>query len=222
MRKDKQRVVHSRRNGWSYNKIVKKFGVSKATLSAWFKDEKWSQEIMGNLNHKNLLLSRERMIHLGKTRGKNLERMYEKAREDAGQDFETLKYHPLFVAGVMIYWGEGDKLSKHGFRVTNSDPLLIKIYLEFLRKICGNDEERIRAWVLIYPDLEAETCEDYWSKQLGLNRKNFTKSIMIKGRHKTRKVSSGICTVSYSSRFLKEKMLVWMSLLAEDLLRTGN
>ena len=130
-----------------------------------------------------------------------------------------LKNHPLFVAGIVIYWGEGDKLSKHSFRVTNSDPLLLKIFLQFLRRICSNDEDRIRAWVLIYPDLEADVCENYWSKQIGLNRKNFTKSITIQGRHKTRRVTYGICTISYSSRFLKEKMLVWMSLLAQELLK---
>ena len=168
---------------------------------------------------KNLLASKQRIIRLDKIRGKNLERLYEKARKDAREDFKLLKHHPLFIAGIMTYWGEGDKVSKRGFRATNSDPLIMKIFLKFLRKISGDDEERIRAWILIYPDLNAEVCENYWSKQLGLSRENFTKSIMIKGRHKTRRVSNGICTLSYSSRFLKEKMLIWISLLAEDLLK---
>lgn len=218
MRKDKNKAITLRKEGWSYRKLIEELGIPKATLSDWFRGEKWSQEIKDSLNKKNLEASRTRMIRLDKIRGENLKRMYEQAREEARKDFEALKHHPLFVAGIIIYWGEGDKASKHGFRVTNSDPLLLKIFLKFLRKICTNDEERIRAWILLYPDLDCNSCENYWSKELGLSRKNFTKSITIQGRHKTRKVTHGICTISYSSRFLKEKMLIWMSLLAEDLL----
>ncbi len=219
MRKDKEKITTLRKEGWSYQRLVKELGVPRATLSDWFGKEKWSQDIKNSLNKRNLEVSKIRMIRLDEIRGENLEQMYAEARREAAEDFERLKHHPLFVAGIMIYWGEGDKVSKHGFRVTNSDPLLIKIFLEFLRKICLDDEKRIRAWVLIYPDLNAESCENYWAKQLGLSRKNFTKSIMIQGRHKSRRVNNGICTLSYSSRFLKEKMLIWMSLLAQDLIK---
>lgn len=218
MRKDKDKATKLRKNGWSYGKIVEELGIPRATLSDWFRDKKWSKSIKQKLNQRNLEISKVRLVHLGKIRGDNLKRAYEQAREEARKDFEILKHHPLFIAGVMIYWGEGDKVSKHGFRVTNSDPQLLRIFLTFLRQICGNDEDRIRAWILLYPDLNKEKCENYWSRQLGLSRKNFTKSITIQGRHKTRKVTHGICTLSYSSRFLKEKMLIWMSLLAEGLL----
>ncbi|MDO8569286.1 MAG: hypothetical protein Q7R89_00655 [bacterium] len=219
MRHDKKEATILRKNGLSYREIIKKLGIPRATLSDWFRNEEWSKRLKHTLSKKSFELSRSRMIRLDKIRGKNLIRVYEQAREGARKDFEILKHHPLFVAGVMTYWGEGDKASKRGFRVTNSDPLIMRIFLLFLRKICSNDENRIRAWILIYPDLDAEKCESYWSVQLGLSRKNFTKSITIKGRHKTRRVSNGICTLSYSSRFLKEKMLVWMSLMAKDLLQ---
>ena len=219
MRLDKERAATLRKRGLSYKQLMNELGIPRATLSDWFGNKKWSQEIKNSLNLKNLELSRERMIRLDKIRGRNLEQVYEKARKDAMKDFKKLKRHPLFVAGVMLYWGEGDKASRHGFRITNSDPLLIKIFLKFLRKICVNDESRIRAWILLYPDLNAGICEAYWSKQLGLDRKNFTKSITIQGRHKTKRVAYGICTLGYSSRFLKEKMLIWMSLLAKEILK---
>lgn len=219
MRHDKTRATLLRKNGLSYQNITTRLGVPRSTLSNWFSDKEWSRGIYKTLNKKNLLMSRRRIIRLDKIRGRNLDKVYEKAREDSRKDFKVLKYHPLFVAGVMIYWGEGDKASRHNFRVTNSDPLLMKIFLTFLRQICGNDENRIRAWILTYPDLDTNDCEIFWSKTLGLSRKNFTKTIVIKGRHKTKRVTHGICTINYSSRFLKEKMLVWISLLADDLLR---
>ncbi|MDZ4205619.1 MAG: hypothetical protein U1C12_00130 [Patescibacteria group bacterium] len=219
MRNDKNKATALRKEGWSYRRLMKELGIPRATLSDWFGNKEWSKEIKNTLNKKNLEASSTRMIRLDKIRGDNLERMYEQAREDAKKDFEKLKHDPLFVAGVITYWGEGDKASSNGFRITNSDPLLVKIFLVFLRKICGNDEERIRAWILIYPDLNKNECEQYWSKTLGLSQKNFTKTITIQGRHKTKRVTHGICTISYSSRFLKQKMLIWMGLLAEDLIK---
>ena len=54
-----------------------------------------------------------------------------------------------------------------------------------------------------WKNLDKDMCEKYWSKQIGLNRENFTKSIVIQGRHKTRRVQYGICTLNFSSRFLE-------------------
>jgi hypothetical protein len=219
MRNDKEHAIKLRKSGKSYREIKHELGIPLATLSDWFTEESWSKKIHKELNTKNLEVSKQRIIRLDKIRGKHLKKLYEEARLEARQDFDKLKYSPLFVAGVMIYWGEGDKASKNGFRISNADPLLIKVFLSFLRKICGAEEERIRAGILLYPDLDKEICEHYWSKQLGLNRDNFTKSIVVQGRHKTKRVKYGICTLNFSSRFLKEKMLVWISLFGKHLVK---
>lgn len=218
MRQDKTQALLLRKEGKSYKEIKEQLGIPLATQSNWFKKIEWSNNISKCLSIKNLEISSVRIVRLNKIRGKHLEKLYAEAREEAKQDFVTLRDHPLFIAGVMAYWGEGDKASKNGFRISNSDPLMIKIFVVFLKNICGVTEERVRASLLIYPDLNKEQCENYWSNQIGLARTNFTKSITVPGRHKTRRVQYGICTLNYSSRFLKEKMLVWMSLLAKSLL----
>ena len=219
MRSDKGEAIILRKSGKSYKEIRRELGVPLSTLSDWFRNLEWSQKTSENLNRKNLEASRLRIIHLGKIRGDNLKKLYRSAREEAAKDFSLLKHHPLFVAGVMIYWREGDKASKNSFRISNSDPVLVKIFLSFLRKVCGAEESRIRAGLLLYPDLDPQTCEVYWSEKIGLDIRNFTKSIVIRGKHKTKRVSHGICTLNFSSRFLKEKMLIWMSLMADDQLK---
>lgn len=217
MRDDKNLAIILRKEGKSYDEIRDRLGIPKATLSDWFSKEKWSKEKFNQLKVLNIEVSKNRIIRLNKIRGENLEKVYETARREAREDFEKLKYSSLFIAGITIYWGEGDKASKNGFRISNSDPILIKVFLQFLRKACGTDEKRIRAGLLVYPDLNKNECEIYWSKAIGLDKKNFTKSIVIQGKHRIRKVSHGICTLSFSSRFLKEKMLIWMSLLGQEL-----
>ena len=68
--------------------------------------------------------------------------------EEAIEDCIKLQYQPSFIAGVMLYWGEGDKVSRT-FRISNSDPLLIKIFVEFIEKICRIPKEKIRASILL-------------------------------------------------------------------------
>jgi len=218
MRKDKKEAIILRKEGKSYKEIRAELGVPMATLSDWFRRQDWSRALSRKLNDEYLELNKARIVHLGKIRGKNLDRLYGEARNEAKKEFELLKNHPLFVSGVMIYWGEGDKVSKNGFRITNSDSQMVRLFLTFLIKICRAPRERLKVGLLVYPDLDIENCEAYWSKNIGLSRKSFMKTVVIKGKHKVRKLKYGVCTLYFPSRFLKEKMLVWMDLLPKYLL----
>jgi hypothetical protein len=151
-------------------------------------------------------------------RGEQLSRLYEEARVEARREFELRKYDPLFIAGVMLYWGEGTKSPKQGVKFTNSDPEMVSFYVQFLRRSCQIPIRLIRAYVLIYPDIEPKTAQAYWVKKIGLPWENFTKSVHIKGRHATRRLGWGVCTVSVSSTYFKQKMLEWIDLVPGELL----
>jgi len=45
----------------------------------------------------------------------------------------------LKTTGIMLYWGEGAKTGS-AVKFANSNPDMIKVFLLFLRKICGVDE----------------------------------------------------------------------------------
>ena len=158
-----------------------------------------------------------RIVELNKIRGVHLEKLYLQARLEAREDFDALKYHPSFIAGVMLYWGEGDKASLHRVALTNTDPTMIKIFMIFLKDVCGIEEHKIKAWILLYPDLHEPTCKEYWINEAGLQNIAFNKSIITEGRHKTKRLGHGVCTVHVSSRYFKEKMLLWISLFPDML-----
>ncbi len=40
----------------------------------------------------------------------------------------TKKDHMLYGLGLGLYWGEGNKVSKHSVRITNSDPKVIRMF----------------------------------------------------------------------------------------------
>lgn len=219
MRKDKENAIEMRKIGMSYKEIKSALNVPTSTLSDWFSKKEWSDEIRQRLTASAQRKHTTRLVDLNKMRGQNLVQAYEAAREEARQEFESLKYDPLFISGIMLYWGEGVKDPKQGVKFTSSNPEMLRLYIEFLRGSCGIPIEKIRAYVLTYPEIEEKTSRAYWSKKIGLPWESFTKSSIIAGRQAKRRLGWGVCTVSVSSTYFKQKILEWIKLLPTELLR---
>ncbi len=219
MRKDKEKALELRKLGTSYREIHKRLGVPKSTLSDWFRNQGWSKELSVELFEKAKGAHSTRIQALNKVRGENLTKLYQQAEREAIEDFELLKYHPLFVAGLMVYWGEGNKITRGRCTIANTEPLMIELFLKFLKHICGFTSPKVKAWLLLYPDLDESVCKEYWMKNTSLRVGDFDKSIVIQGKHKTRKLSYGVCSVGISSAYLKRKILKWIDMLGQDLVR---
>lgn len=218
MRKDKELATSMRKSGRSYMEIHRALKVPRATLSDWFSKADWSNDIRKRLTDAAQEISKVRMRELDRIRGINLTRAYEEARSEAREDFERLKYHPLFIAGLMLYWGEGDKRTHGQVRLINTGAEMIPLYVFFLRHICSIPEEKIGAAVIIYPDLNAQDCIKYWSEKSGISKDNFLKCTTIQGRHKTNRLSYGICSIYVSSTYFKAKMMKWLKILPQELM----
>lgn len=221
MRKDKEIAIKLRREGKSYKEIHAALRIPVSTLSDWFTGEEWSGKIRKRLATAVNKTSTIRILNLNKTRGEHLAKAYEAAREEARQEFELLKYDPVFISGVMLYWGEGAKDPKQGVKFASSDPRMIKFYVQFLLKSCRIPVEKIKAYLLLYPELDEKTARAYWVKMSNLPWEHFTRSTIMAGRHATRRLGWGVCTISVSSNYFKQKMLEWIKLLPEELLRRG-
>lgn len=219
MRKDKEKALVLRKSGKSFLEIKKELGVPKSTLSGWFNSQGWSKELSVKLFEKAKNAHIVRLQELNRVRGQNLKKLYGEATKEAIEEFELLKYHPLFIAGLMIYWGEGNKVSKSRCGIANTEPLMIKLFLQFLRNVCGFKNSRIKAWILIYPDIDEKLCKSFWTGKTSLPATSFNKSILISGKQKTHKLSFGVCSVGVSSAYLKCKILKWIELLAKDLVQ---
>ena len=97
-----------------------------------------------------------------------------------------------------LYLTEGNLKNKNSVRFSNSDPAIIKIFVKFLKVICGVPEEKIKISLIVYPDISAQNAKDYWSKFLNLPLGQFTKTTVLKDRqnHSSKKHSEfGTVTV---------------------------
>ena len=146
------------------------------------------------------------------------EAVYQKANPygDPFKMKEILSHEDLKLLGLGlgIFWGEGNKRSKYGVRVGNSDPKLIKKFIEFLEKICGVKKEKLKFNLQIFSDLNEEEVVNFWIREIGMHRSQFYKVIITPykslGTYR-HKLLYGVLTVDFNNVKLKkiiDKMLL--------------
>ena len=88
----------------------------------------------------------------------------------------------LWGMGVGLYWGEGAKRGSGGLRITNTDPELIKTFVKFLVSFFLIDKKKLRYSIQIFDDISPQKALRYWMDQLGVDKKQFYKTIVSKSR----------------------------------------
>ncbi len=123
---------------------------------------------------------------------------------------KTLEQSILFGLGLGLYWGEGSKRGTGGVKLTNTDPKLIRKFIEFLEKLCGIDRNRLRFSIQIFRDISSETSINYWSKELGVKKNQFYKVVVSKvrgeGTYKY-KSENGVVIIHFNNIKLKRIIL---------------
>ncbi len=218
----KEKAYELRKKINSYSEIGKELGVSKSTLSGWFKNDSDSLIV------KKILVSRAQEKAGNQLRLMSLankekwEKIHLSYRKEAFNAFSVLVLNPFFVPGLLVYWGEGDKVLKNGIvRIANIDYRLLKVFIKFLINSCIIPKEKIKFWMLLYPDLNENICKEYWSKSLDIPQEQFIKTQFIKGREKKKRITNGVCYVQVYSRELKEKIIEWINLYFDKLNNAG-
>lgn len=120
----------------------------------------------------------------------------------------SLKERDLLVAGLMLYYGEGAKTG-HTVDFANSDPMLLRVFLKFLKDICGVDEKKLRFYLYCFSDQDSQSLIRFWCSHLSVKRGQFTKpyvrSTLNRGK---RTMTNGVLHIRYSDKRLLEKILM--------------
>lgn len=126
----------------------------------------------------------------------------------------------LKITGVMLYWGEGAK-SSGSVNFSNSNPEMVKVFLLFLRKICGVDENRIKILIHIYPDQDYDFLERFWIETTHIGRKNFYHPHTHLGKVGSYKNKSlyGTASISYCDTKLLKVILGWIAEYKDNFLK---
>lgn len=122
---------------------------------------------------------------------KRMQRKEEKSLEEAQIAMAnlTIRERKLFLAA--LYWAEG---SKGDFGLSNTDPYLIKVFVNGLREVFEISEDRLRISIRIYEDLDREACLDFWSEVVSVPKDRFISVNVLSGKKKG-KLVHGMCRV---------------------------
>ena len=127
------------------------------------------------------------------------------------QKLKTRKDIELFNLGVGLFLGEGTKRSKSTLALANSDPKILKLFLKFLREICKINEEKIKAALNIFDDVDVNGATNFWRGVTEIPISRFGKTMIRKSRGGTYKNKSqyGTLTLYVSNTKLKTLMDEW-------------
>ena len=213
MRQDKNEAFELRKQSKTYREIEKLLGVSRSTLCEWFRGEEWSRHIKNSNIKKHTKISKKRLEKLNEGRRLVLERKYQQVEKEAEEEFKIHINNPFFTAGLMLYAGEGDKRNRHVIKLTNSEFYLHLVFIRFSVDFLKVKRDKIKIWLLLYPDNNIEKCIEVWAKTLKISKSNFFKSQVINGRSLgKRKLQYGVGNSTISSTSLKKKLLKWLEL----------
>lgn len=116
----------------SYSEIRKRFDVPKSTLSYWLREFPLSEEKIKRLQKESWKrgeAGRERFrATMQIKRNTENQKIYKKYQKR----FSRLSKESFFIAGLMLYLGEGDKKNNTRIGLTNTDYKIIKFFIKWL------------------------------------------------------------------------------------------
>lgn len=168
-----------RDSGYSYSMINKQLGVSKSTLSNWFKDVPFipNREVLKRIQYGPIKSAEKR-------HNKRVEETA-KLKELGANEIGSLSARDLWLLGIGLYIGEGAK-SNESIRIINSDPEVIRLAIKWLKSIAILKTENFRIVIYLYPDNDMEECLNFWQKVTGLPRTTFGKVQIDRRKNKSK------------------------------------
>ncbi|MFT7507016.1 MAG: hypothetical protein ACI92I_000153 [Acidimicrobiales bacterium] len=173
----KKQAIKLRKKGYSYNLISEKIGVSKSTLHYWLTEIPYTANA-------------EVQKRIGKARARSGEvkhqiklETFRKAKALAIDDIGSLNGRDLFMLGLGIYIGEGEKNENIG--VINADPRIVVLLMRWFKEVCSLENSNFTLAIHLYPDNDIEESLTYWSGITDIPRSQFGKTQIDKRENKS-------------------------------------
>ncbi len=181
-----------RRLGLTYGEIRELIPVPKGTLSYWCRDIRLGEDQVAAIRARTGPDSRVGIpVDTQWRRREEIERIREEARRFARNHLDD----PLFVAGVVLYWGEGSKTGRDLSHV-NADPRIIRMFIDWVRSYLMRDADFVLK-VNLHADNDEPAARAYWARESGLTDPPFHKTFVKPDGtgHRKNHLAFGVCQV---------------------------
>ncbi|HEX3767976.1 MAG TPA: hypothetical protein VHT72_06335 [Puia sp.] len=231
MRKDKSTAMRLRLQGKSYTEIQREMGgISKSTLSLWFKDMVLSDAARAKLSMRQREKSLAGMLKRNKKQTADAIQRTSAIRNAARIEIEKISRNELFITGIALYWAEGYKrplmrngreIVSHCISFTNADPKMLNMFIRFITEICDVPREKLKIGVRIFQHLNEELTLSYWSDVLKIPRSQFSKTYLgisrsSQGKRPFNRLPYGVVQIRINDTNLFHKIMGWIEGLKDQ------
>lgn len=210
-------VVSLRKRGFTLEEIARYCAISKSTASVWLKNNAFSAQVTKQ-NAKRAGADNARRLRLvNKARSGERTVRYKEAALSAETEYRHYKKDPLFIAGLTLYIGAGDRKNERVVRLSTADMVAHRIFLRFTQEYLGVRAEQVHLWLLLYADHSEELCMKKWRQSTGVPYTQFYKNQVIKNKPQKQTLHYGVGNTIIGSTVLKHKLSRWIELMTKEL-----
>ncbi|MBU6321547.1 MAG: hypothetical protein KGI78_02450 [Patescibacteria group bacterium] len=203
-------AVARRTDGCSIREIEAQLGIPRSTLSGWLRGIPLATSHQASLKRRaDESLARARAKAAAWHRNAKKERLA-RIKEQADGFIDTLDMNEtaaLELALAFLYLGEGSK--KNTTSLGSSDPRILRFFVSALHHLYAIPRSSPRCELHLRADQDEKHLTTYWSRTLGVPRKNFGKSSFDKrttGRP-TYSQYKGVCLVRCGRLEIQRRLL---------------
>ncbi len=209
---ERQRARELRALSWTLDEIATELGVSKSSVSVWVRDVEFTPKPRnrGHASH------RPHPMHLAKLAE------IERCDADGIESVGALTGREFLLVGVSLYWGEGFK--RDGVvGMANTDPACLRLFVEWLRRCFGVDEQRLRVKLYLHEGLDLDAAERYWSELLDIPISQFRQPYRAVADASIRRSKHvhGCPSVTYSDSSLHRRVMGMVRALSSPVVLPG-
>lgn len=188
-------ALNLRKSGYSYEEISKKLKIAKSSAFLWCHQVKLNQKAKKRISGRMAIGMKKAKEVLRAKKNKVIKEILDNSDRYLSQIQANTGNNKLLCS--FLYWGEGSK-NTNSLIFTNSDPIMIKVFLTLLRSSFKLDEKKFRALVHIHEYHNEVVIKNYWSKITNITLNQFLKSYLKPHTGKnTRKGYKGTISIRY-------------------------
>jgi len=167
----REQVIAMRLAGDSYDEILRSVPIARSTLALWLHSVSLAEH------------QRQRITELKKSaqrRGAQARRTQrinktQEIQSAARKEVAKLIANPLWLTGVVLYWGEGSKEKAwkpgRGVALTNMDIRMHRLFLTWLKSCADISDDQINFELYIHMGHGTAKAKRYWATGLNVSEK---------------------------------------------------
>lgn len=196
-----------RKSGYSLAEISRKLGIPKNTLSGWFSGLVLSDGAKRKIAKK----ARQALLAQAERRKKKTQEVLYKYLSLGSQLVNNIRpsrdLNKIFCS--LIYWCEGTKDTRAPVYFINSDPDLIKTFVNLFRSSFDVDEKKFRICLHLHAYHNIEKQIDFWSKITNIPKNQFSKPFLKLNSGKIKRSGyPGCASVRYYDTNIARQLLM--------------